>query len=132
MGTLQKGFELYQAIDTPFHRAIFIMFLVSEVHPFMDGNGRIARIMMNAELVSAKEQRIIIPTVYRNNYLSALKAISQNKITEPIVRMMDFAQKYTASIDFRDFANARMLLERTRAFMDPYEAEGQGMRLTLP
>ena len=29
-----------------------MMFLVSEVHPFVDGNGRIARIMMNAELVA--------------------------------------------------------------------------------
>jgi Fic family protein len=26
--------------------------LVAEVHPFVDGNGRTARIMMNAELVS--------------------------------------------------------------------------------
>ena len=32
-----------------------MMFLVSEVHPFADGNGRAARIMMNAELVAAGE-----------------------------------------------------------------------------
>ena len=30
--------------------------------------------MMNAELVAADDQRIIIPIVYRNNYLAALKA----------------------------------------------------------
>jgi fido (protein-threonine AMPylation protein) len=35
-----------------------MMFLISEVHPFADGNGRIARIMMNAELVAAGEERI--------------------------------------------------------------------------
>ncbi|GAI76162.1 unnamed protein product, partial [marine sediment metagenome] len=28
-----------------------IMFVISEIHPFLDGNGRIARVMMNAELV---------------------------------------------------------------------------------
>ena len=33
------------------------MFLISEVHPFDDGNGRIARVMMNAELVSAADVR---------------------------------------------------------------------------
>ncbi len=28
-------------LDTAFERAIYMMFLVSEVHPFDDGNGRI-------------------------------------------------------------------------------------------
>lgn len=131
MGTLQKGFELYQTINTPLHRAIFIKFLVAEVHPFADGNGRVARIMMNAELVSANEQRIIIPTVYRNNYLSALKALSLNKIPELLIRTLDFAQKYVNSIDWSDFQNTTKQLERTNAFMDPYEAEEQGIRLML-
>ncbi len=36
-GTLKKGFELYQSLDAPFHRAVFMMFLVAEVHPFADG-----------------------------------------------------------------------------------------------
>ena len=51
------------------------MFLIAEVHPFADGNGRCGRIMMNAELVAANQARVIIPTVYRNNYLSGLKAL---------------------------------------------------------
>ena len=37
--------------------------------------------MMNAELVSENENRIIVPTVFRNNYLVALKALSQNRVT---------------------------------------------------
>ena len=37
------------SLDDPIARAIYMMFLVSEVHPFDDGNGRMARIMMNAE-----------------------------------------------------------------------------------
>jgi len=74
------------------------MFLIAEVHPFMDGNGRIARIMMNAELSAANEFRIIIPTIYRTNYLTSLRALNQNRV-EPYLRTMDFAQKYTAAID---------------------------------
>jgi len=31
-------------------RALLAMFIVSEVHPFIDGNGRLARLVMNAEL----------------------------------------------------------------------------------
>jgi Fic family protein len=59
-GTLGHGFDVYRSLATPFERAVFMTFLVSEVHPFADGDGRVARIMMNAELVAAKEQRIII------------------------------------------------------------------------
>ena len=33
--------------------------------------------MMNAELVATAKSRIIVPTAYRNNYLAALKALSQ-------------------------------------------------------
>jgi hypothetical protein len=131
-GTLSKGFEICRGLASPLHRAIFMMFLISEVHPFADGNGRAARIMMNAELVAAGENRIIVPTVYRNNYLTALKALSQNGVTGALVRVMDFAQRYTAAIDFSDLERARSILERTNAFADPTEADAAGIRLVLP
>ena len=131
-GTLAKGFEIYRGIEPPLHRAIFMMFLVSEVHPFADGNGRAARIMMNAELVAAGENRIIVPTVYRNNYLMALKALSQNGITGALVCTMDFAQRYTAAVDFAELNRARFILDRTHAFADPNEADAAGVRLLLP
>ena len=131
-GTLAKGFEVYRGLAAPLHRAIFMMFLVSEVHPFADGNGRVARIMMNAELVAAGETRIVVPTVYRNNYLMALKALSQNGITGAVVRMLDFAQRYTAAVDFGHLRRARRILERTHAFDDPNEADARGVSLILP
>ena len=131
-GTLTKGFEIYRGLTSPLHRAIFMMFLVTEVHPFADGNGRIARIMMNAELVTASESRIMVPTVFRNNYLMALKALSQNRITGAIVRTLDFAQRYTAAVDFADLDRARLILDRTNAFVDPNEADAAGTRLLLP
>lgn len=131
-GTLRAGYEMYRGLSASFPRAIFMMFLIAEVHPFEDGNGRIARIMMNAELVAAGEQRILVPTVYRNNYLMALKALSANGVAAPLVRTMDFAQRYTASIDFADPEEARRLLDETHAFVDPNEAEVTGVRLRLP
>jgi hypothetical protein len=131
-GTLAKGFEIYRGLAAPLHRAIFMMFLVSEVHPFADGNGRVARIMMNAELVAAAETRIVVPTVYRNNYLMALKALSRNGITGAIVRTLDFAQRYTAAVDFADLKRARRILERTHAFDDSNEADARGISLILP
>ena len=130
-GTLEKGFEIYQSLEVPFYRAIFMMFLISEIHPFTDGNGRAARIMMNAELVAAGEQKIIIPTVYRNNYLSSLKALTHNGLTKPIIRTLDFAQRYTRNVNWDEFEKARRQLTVTNAFLDPNEAEELGKRLKL-
>ncbi|MEO1023596.1 MAG: Fic family protein [Bacteroidota bacterium] len=132
VGTLKKGFEIYQGLEEPFDKAVYMMFLVSEVHPFTEGNGRAARIMMNAELVAAQEQKIIIPTIYRSNYLSALKALTQNHVANPIVRTLDFAQKYTQSVSWLTYEESMQDLRKTNAFMDPTLADNQGIRLRLP
>lgn len=130
-GTLLKGYDMLRSIDVPFQRAVFLMVVLTEVHPFLDGNGRIARIMMNGELVRANEYPILIPTIYRTNYLSALKALSQSALTEPIIRTLDFAQKYTSSIDWSDFKTSWKQLERTNAFLDPHVADLEGIRLRI-
>jgi|SRR5690606_5838036 len=109
-----------------------MMFLVSEVHPFDDGNGRVARIMMNSELVAAGEQRIVIPTAYRENYLMGLRALSRNTQPEAQIRVLDFAQRYTLAIEWGDLQRTRRLLERTNAFLTSDEAEEQGRLLRLP
>ncbi|KAF0095614.1 MAG: filamentation induced by cAMP protein Fic [Puniceicoccaceae bacterium 5H] len=46
VGTFIKAFPLYQSLEAAFQWAVFMMFLISEVHPFTDGNGRVARVMM--------------------------------------------------------------------------------------
>jgi hypothetical protein len=125
-GTLERGFEFLQALDDPFQRAVYMMVLVAEVHPFADGNGRIARIMMNAELVASDQERIIIPTAYRTDYLGALKAFSHNGHTDPLIRMLDVAQSYTHRIDWSSIESARADLAATNAF-----AEGSDAKLKL-
>ncbi|MXP29714.1 cell filamentation protein Fic [Porphyrobacter algicida] len=122
-GTLARGFEFLQGLAEPFQRAVYMMVLVSEVHPFADGNGRTARIMMNAELVAGGQERIIIPTAYRTDYLSALKAFSQNGHTDPLIRMLDVAQRYTHSIDWSTLQNARQMLSETNAFAEGEDAK---------
>lgn len=131
-GTLAQGFDLYTTLDDPFSRAVFQAFLVAEVHPFNDGNGRISRIMMNAELVAASEARIIISPVYRIEYLGSLRALSNNGFADRLPRVLDFAQRYTQAIDFRDFGEAVQQLDATNAFVDSGVAEREGVRLRLP
>jgi hypothetical protein len=131
-GTLRAGFAAARPLLDPFARALFTMFLVAEVHPFADGNGRIARVAMNAELANASETRILIPTVYRNNYLAALKSATNNASFAPLLATLRFAQRYTAQIDFSSRASAEADLERTNALLEPDEAEDNGLRLLLP
>lgn len=131
-GTIRTGFERGRRLLDPFARAVYMMFLISEVHPFADGNGRIARVHMNAELVAGGEVRVIIPTVYRNNYLAGLKAASLGGAFEPLVATLRFAQRYTARIDFSERVVAERQLAATNAFRDPTEAEANGVRLVLP
>ena len=100
-----------------------MMVLVSEVHPFADGNGRAARVMMNAELVAGGQERIIIPTAYRTDYLGSLKAFSQSGRTEALIRMLDIAQRYTHSIDWSTLETARAALEHTNAFAEGEDAK---------
>jgi hypothetical protein len=45
---------------------------------------------------------------------------------------MDFAQRYTAAVDFAELERARLILDRTHAFDDPNEADAAGVRLMLP
>lgn len=127
VGTLEQGFAFLQGLGDPYRRAVFMMLLVSEVHPFADGNGRAARIMMNAELVAGGQERIIIPTSYRTDYLGALKALSRNGQTTPLIRMLDYAQQYTLAIDWSDLEGARRVLQRTGAF-----DVGEDAKLRLP
>lgn len=117
-GTLIKGFDFYQAIRDPFARAAYMMFMISEVHPFMDGNGRMARVMMNAELVKAEQTKIIIPTVFREDYLGALRQLTKQSKTDTYIRMLQQAQQFSALIVGEDMDPMQEILVQANAFED--------------
>ena len=45
-----------------------------KIHPFQDGNGRVARILSNAILINNKYPPLIIRTTLRQKYLHSLQA----------------------------------------------------------
>ena len=131
-GTLIEGYRYYESLPAGLAKAIFMMYLIAEVHPFTDGNGRVGRVLMNAELTAAGEQRVVIPIVYRDNYLQGLRALSRNGDPQPLIRVLDFAQEYAAAIDWSDLKRAERMLGETNAFLTPEVAEERGARLRLP
>ncbi|GAA1957676.1 Fic family protein [Nocardioides panacihumi] len=131
-GTLRAGWELLNGLVDPFHRAVMMMFLVSECHPFDDGNGRVARILTNAELVARGQHRIVIATSYRNNYLAALTGATAGNGVTPLVSVLDFTRKWVAVVDWSDWDRCRADLGSSNAFEDPGVAEHSGKVLRLP
>jgi hypothetical protein len=132
-GTLIRGFDLLDAVADPLGRAAAIMALVTEVHPFDDGNGRVARLTSNAELSVVGQVRILTPTVYRNNYLAALSAMSGGAGNgESLVAVLDYAQRWAAAVDWGDFEGAVETSSSCNAFLDPGVADVNGQRLVMP
>lgn len=108
------------------------MFLVSEVHPFEDGNGRLARLAMNAELSAAGQHRILVPLIVRNDYLSGLRRLSRDDDPRLLCRVLSRAWRWSAQVDFSSVTVARAVLDATHALADPAEAEREGLQLRLP
>jgi hypothetical protein len=132
IGTLVAGYRFYEGLPPGLARAIFMMCLIAEVHPFTDGNGRVARVLMNAELTAAGLQRIVIPLPYRNEYLQGLRALSRGSRPHALVRVLDYAQEYAAQITWNHLRVAEAALTSTNAFVPQDEAEELGIRLKLP
>ncbi|MDR2840983.1 MAG: Fic family protein [Paludibacter sp.] len=122
-GTLRQGFKYYAALTDPMAKAIFIMFLVAEVHPFTDGNGRMSRIMGNAELFKCGQSRIIVPTVYREDYIMSLKKFTNRKEPDTFIRVMDKLQHFSNNIFGENFDEINAYFKATNAYKEPSEAQ---------
>lgn len=122
-GTLEIGFDYYTALASPLAKAIYIMFLISETHPFNDGNGRTARVMMNAELFRAGEAKTIVPTVYREDYLLSLRKLSRQGDPSAYIKVMEKLQRFGLTLYGRPFDNLWSYLKSCNAFEEPDRAK---------
>lgn len=120
IGTLMKGFEIIMSATTPANRAAIAMFVVAEVHPFNGGNGRTARVAMNHYLTNAGLTRIIIPTVFRDDYISAMKAMTGGHPT-PLGRMLERAARFSRWLDTSSKERCFEMLRASNAMLNPSE-----------
>lgn len=121
-GTLREGFAMMQTLTDGLARATFGMFLVTEVHPFADGNGRVARLLMNAELSSEKLCRVLVPLSYRDEYVAAQRSLSHNGDPVPLWRMIDRAQRWASKMSWSGHDYVLNALEATNALIPPEQA----------
>lgn len=63
----------------PIHFAAYAHRRLVDIHPFQDGNGRTARLLMNLILVNRGYSIVSIPPVLRHDYIIALQQAQRNK-----------------------------------------------------
>jgi hypothetical protein len=127
-GTLVEGSRLLPSVPPGSARALLAMFLVAEVHPFVDGNGRLARLVMNAELSAAGACRIIVPTLFRDEYLDCLRLLSRQGDPGPWLDAMQWIQDWTSSFDYENLDEVIARMQACNAF----EKSRTQYRLQLP
>lgn len=88
LDSMEALFELLAKEDHPAVRAILGHFIFVYIHPYMDGNGRIARFLMNLMLVSGGYDWTIIRTQRRPEYMSALDQASSDGNIKPFAELV--------------------------------------------
>jgi hypothetical protein len=86
-------FELLTNETEPAVRAVLGHFVFVYIHPYMDGNGRIGRFLMNTMMAAGGYPWTIIPVEKRDDYMSALESASVNQDVIPFTRFL------SASVD---------------------------------
>jgi hypothetical protein len=127
-GTLIEGSELARSVPEGLARAIYLAFLISEVHPFSDGNGRISRLVTNAELSRTAEARIIIPTLFHEEYVDCQRQLSRQDDPEGHIRALTLIQEWTVAFDYSDIDRLIDTVKKTNAL----ERSRKQFRLMMP
>ena len=81
-------FDLLENESEPSVRAVLGHWLFGYIHPFPDGNGRIARFVMNAMLASGGYPWSVIRVENRSAYLAALEHASVHQDIEPFAKFI--------------------------------------------
>ncbi|MBU2763890.1 Fic family protein [Acidithiobacillus caldus] len=115
-GTLLEGAKQASGVPEGLARAVFYAFLVSEIHPFNDGNGRLSRLLMNAELSRLGLCRIIIPTLYHEQYVDAQRALTRGTDPVPLIHALSRIAKWTTLFDYTDLGDVVRAMTSAHAF----------------
>jgi Fic family protein len=74
-------------------RAVLGHFIFVFIHPYMDGNGRMGRFLLNVMLASGGYPWTVIPVEERKAYMGALEKASVNQDIEAFAKFIAYLVK---------------------------------------
>lgn len=80
--------DLLKKEKNPAVRIVLGHFFFVYIHPYMDGNGRIGRFLMNVMLASGGYPWIVVPVEQRNKYIFALEEASVKQNIKPFSKFI--------------------------------------------
>ena len=87
---MESFLEKIPDMRSKYHPVEFVALLHKEfveIHPFIDGNGRVARLLMNLSLMQDDYVMTIIPPIMRQDYIQNLE-ISHGKDSKPFINFI--------------------------------------------
>jgi hypothetical protein len=81
-------FDLLRSESDPAVRVVLGHFVFVYIHPYMDGNGRVGRYLMNAMLASGGYPWTVIPVSARNEYMASLEEASVGQNIVPFAEFL--------------------------------------------
>jgi hypothetical protein len=81
-------FDLLREEPDPAVRVVLGHFVCVYIHPYMDGNGRMGRFLMNAMLAGGGYPWTVIPVERRDEYMQALEQASVHQNIEPFTEFL--------------------------------------------
>jgi len=86
--TMPAFFDLLRNETEPSVRVVLGHFIFVYIHPYMDGNGRMGRFLMNAMLGSGGYPWTVVPLEERSAYMTALEEAGANQNIEPFANFL--------------------------------------------
>ncbi len=91
MDRLVAMHEAHSEVD-PLVEAAFLHHRFTQIHPFQDGNGRVARCLANVALLKKELQPLVLTRDDRASYISALELADEGEL-RPLVSLFALVEK---------------------------------------
>lgn len=117
---LRVGHRMIKSCEQGMARGIMNLFVITSIHPFVDGNGRSSRMAMNAELSKEGLARMVVTEHSRKGMIAGLKRLESRRKSNRLIDEMQEIQRWSASVDWSSKAVAIARL-RADGLMDGTE-----------
>ena len=88
LDTMPVFFDLLRDEADPAVRVVLGHFVFVYIHPYMDGNGRMGRFLMNLMMAAGGYPWTVVPVAERPAYMAALERASVGEDIEPFTELL--------------------------------------------